>query len=48
MRAGGGTIGMIALGAYDVERFYAGMGTLYLDRLGEMASAAIARTLGSA
>jgi uncharacterized protein YigA (DUF484 family) len=48
LRAGGGTIGMIALGAYDVERFYAGMGTLYLERLGEMASAAIARTLGTA
>jgi uncharacterized protein YigA (DUF484 family) len=48
LRAGGGTIGMIALGAYDVERFYAGMGTIYLERLGDMASAAIARTLGTA
>lgn len=45
MRTGGGTIGLIALGSEDVERFYAGMGTLYLERLGEMASAALARVL---
>jgi uncharacterized protein YigA (DUF484 family) len=45
MRNGGGTIGMIALGSEDPERFYAGMGTLYLERLGEMASAALARVL---
>lgn len=48
LRSGGGTIGMIALGAYDIERFYAGMGTIYLERLGDMASAAISRTLGTA
>ena len=45
MRNGGGTIGMIALGSEDGQRFYAGMGTLYLERLGEMASAAFARVL---
>ena len=45
MRNGGGTIGMIALGSEDGQRFYAGMGTLYLERLGEMASAALARVL---
>ena len=45
MRNGGGTIGMIALGSEDEQRFYAGMGTLYLERLGEMASAALARVL---
>ncbi len=45
MRNGGGTIGMIALGSEDAQRFYAGMGTLYLERLGEMASAALARVL---
>ncbi|MBK7955136.1 MAG: DUF484 family protein [Candidatus Accumulibacter sp.] len=45
MRNGGGTIGMIALGSEDHERFYAGMGTIYLERLGEMASAALARVL---
>jgi uncharacterized protein YigA (DUF484 family) len=45
MRNGGGTIGMIALGSEDAKRFYAGMGTLYLERLGEMASAALARVV---
>ncbi len=45
MRQGGGTIGMIALGSEDGQRFYAGMGTLYLERLGEMASAALSRVL---
>ena len=45
LRNGGGTIGMIALGSEDPQRFYAGMGTLYLERLGEMASAALARVL---
>ncbi|MBE2257892.1 MAG: DUF484 family protein [Candidatus Accumulibacter sp.] len=45
MRNGGGTIGMIAMGSEDGERFYAGMGTIYLERLGEMASAALARVL---
>lgn len=45
LRNGGGTIGMVALGSEDAQRFYAGMGTLYLERLGEMASAALARVL---
>lgn len=45
LRNGGGTIGMIALGSEEAQRFYAGMGTLYLERLGEMASAALARVL---
>lgn len=45
MRNGGGTIGMIALGSEEAQRFYAGMGTLYLERLGEMASAALARVV---
>ena len=45
MRNGGGTIGMIALGSEEPQRFYTGMGTLYLERLGEMASAALARVL---
>jgi len=44
-RNGGATIGMIALGSEDPERFYAGMGTIYLERLGEMAAAALARVL---
>lgn len=45
LRDGGGTIGMLALGAEDGQRFYAEMGTLYLERLGELASAALVRTL---
>ncbi len=45
MRNGGGTVGMIALGSEEPQRFYAGMGTLYLERLGEMASAALARVI---
>jgi uncharacterized protein YigA (DUF484 family) len=45
MRNGGGTIGLIALGSEEAKRFYAGMGTLYLERLGELASAALARVL---
>lgn len=45
LRNGGGTVGMIALGSEDPQRFYAGMGTLYLERLGEMASGALARVL---
>ena len=43
LRNGGGTIGMIALGSEEAQRFYADMGTLYLERLGEMVSAALAR-----
>ena len=45
MRSGGGTVGMIALGSEEPQRFYVGMGTLYLERLGEMASAALAGVL---
>ena len=47
LRNGGGTIGMIALGSEDAHRFYAEMGTLYLERLGEMVSAALARVTKS-
>ena len=43
LRNGGGTVGLIALGSEDAQRFYADMGTLYLERLGEMVSAALAR-----
>ena len=45
LRRGGGTMGLLAIGSEDVQRFYAGMGTLYLERLGELASAALARVL---
>jgi uncharacterized protein YigA (DUF484 family) len=37
--------GMLALGSEDASRFYPEMGTLYLKRLGELASAALTRLL---
>ena len=40
---GGSTIGMLALGSEDGKRFYPEMGTLYLERIGEMVSAALIR-----
>ncbi|MDR0379682.1 MAG: DUF484 family protein, partial [Candidatus Accumulibacter sp.] len=43
LRQGGDTIGLMALGSEEPQRFYSGMGTLYLQRLGEMAAAALAR-----
>lgn len=43
LRSGGATLGMIALGSEDAQRFYADMGTLYLERLGELVSAAFLR-----
>ena len=43
--ADGACFGLLALGSEDVRRFYPEMGTLYLRRLGEMVSAALARML---
>lgn len=40
---GGNTFGMLALGSEDGQRFYAEMGNLYLERMGEMVSAALLR-----
>ena len=37
------TIGLLVLASPELERFYADMGTLHLERLGELISAAIAR-----
>ena len=37
--------GLMVLASEDEERFYPEMGTLYLQRLGDIASAAIARYL---
>jgi uncharacterized protein YigA (DUF484 family) len=37
------TFGMLALASEDLLRFYPEMGTLYLKRMGEMASAALLR-----
>jgi uncharacterized protein YigA (DUF484 family) len=39
------TVGLLALGSEDVQRFYPEMGTLYLARIGEMAAAALLRAL---
>jgi uncharacterized protein YigA (DUF484 family) len=39
----GQTVGMLALGSEDAQRFYADMGILYLERMGEMVSAALVR-----
>ncbi len=47
LRNGGGPIGLVALGSEEAQRFYADMGTLYLERLGEMVSAALARVTRS-
>jgi uncharacterized protein YigA (DUF484 family) len=43
--AGKASFGMLALASEDVLRFYPEMGTLYLERLGELASAALQRYL---
>lgn len=45
LRYGGKTLGLLALGSEDAKRFFPEMGTLYLDRLGELTAAALARTL---
>ena len=37
--------GLLALGSEDPARFYAQMGTLYLERIGELTSAALLRVL---
>jgi uncharacterized protein YigA (DUF484 family) len=39
------TFGLLALGSSDAQRFHAGIGTVYLTRLAELASMAIARFL---
>jgi uncharacterized protein YigA (DUF484 family) len=41
----GETFGLLALASEDPQRFYPEMGTLYLKRLGELVSAALARQL---
>lgn len=38
--------GLLVLGSEETERFYAGMGTLYLARIGELCAAALRRELG--
>lgn len=40
-----GTIGLLTLGSEEMHRFYPEMGTLFLTRLGDLASTALCRTL---
>lgn len=40
------TFGMLVLGSADAERFQSNMGTAFLERIGELASAALARLRG--
>ena len=46
LRVGGNCIGLLALGSAEAERFYAGMGTLYLGRIADLAAAALAARAG--
>lgn len=46
LKRGDETFGLLALGSEEPQRFYPEMGTLYLERIGEVAAAALARTLG--
>lgn len=41
--AGATPIGLLVLASEEVKRFYAGMGTLYLERLGQLVSATLIR-----
>jgi uncharacterized protein YigA (DUF484 family) len=45
LRAGEDPFGLLVLASTDTERFYPDMGTLYLQRLSELVSAAILRVL---
>ncbi|MBC9072338.1 DUF484 family protein [Thauera sp. CAU 1555] len=46
LRRGAQVFGLLALGSEEAERFYSGMGTLYLGRIGELVSTALLRQLG--
>lgn len=41
--AAGAPIGLLVLASEEAKRFYAGMGTLYLERLGQLVGAALVR-----
>ena len=45
IKRGEQSVGMLAMGSEDPNRFFSGMGTLFLEQLGELLSAAIERTL---
>ena len=44
LREGGATFGLLVMGSEEQQRFYPGMGTLYLEQIGDMAAAALVRT----
>lgn len=46
LHAGSETIGMLVLASEDQQRFYPGMGTVFLQRIGEAASSALHPHLG--
>jgi len=46
LRRGQQTIGLLLFGSEDIERFFPEMGTLYLQRIGELSSAALCRGFG--
>jgi uncharacterized protein YigA (DUF484 family) len=43
LRDGRGTFGLMVMGSEDPQRFYPGMGTIYLEQIAELAAAALAR-----
>lgn len=43
LREGNETFGLMVMGSEDPQRFYPGMGTLYVEQIGEMAAAALVR-----
>ncbi len=45
LRFEGQTLGLLAMASDDAERFVAGMGTAYIERLGDVIAAALARVL---
>ena len=45
LRRGEETVGLLTLGSEDAQRFYPEMGTLFLTRIGDIAAAALLRTL---
>jgi uncharacterized protein YigA (DUF484 family) len=45
LRRGDETIGLLALGSEEAHRFYPEMGAMFLMRFGDIAAAALLRTL---
>ena len=44
LRDNGETFGLMIMGSEEPQRFYPGMGTLYVEQIGELAAAALVRT----